>query len=186
MNVKKLIIATSAVIGINTMALNVDEFLPPAQANTPAQVAERSKVNGPVEKTTHPVTKQKVFKANNANDAINQSLTEMVSGGCEMIQVPSGVAWVATGIGTYGSYENPTATRISKRNAYVRAFMEAKKELAQCLGGMSAEGKNMIAETMEQMSDTKEDLMNFSSNSSEKLDQAIKMLLKGFVVYKVN
>ncbi len=143
MRMKNWVFAVTATVGINAFALSVDEFLPPVQAKSPEQAEELSKVKGKVEEVEHPVMKQKVFKAKNANDAINQALTEIDGGGCEMIQVPSGVAWVATGMGEYGEYDNPTATRISKRNAYVRAFIEAKKELAQALGGISNEGKKL-------------------------------------------
>ena len=81
--------------------------------------------------------------------------------------------------------ENPTATRIAKRNAYVKAFLDAKKKLAEALNGLSAEGRTQVVEQMEQVTDTKADLANFAATQDEKLEQAVQMLLKGFVIYAV-
>ena len=63
--------------------------------------------------------------------------------GAKIIKTPSGIGFVATGIGAYRTMENPIATRIAKRKAYVIAFTNAKKRLAEILGGSATrEGRD--------------------------------------------
>jgi hypothetical protein len=42
-----------------------------------------------------------------------------------MVKFPSGLGFVATGMATYRAMENPVATRIAKRKAYVLAYTQA-------------------------------------------------------------
>jgi hypothetical protein len=125
-----------------------------------------------------------VVQAQTAQDAINHVVNKH-SPGAEMIKVGSGLGWVATGIGGYEVMENPTATRIAKRNAYVKAFLDAKKNLAEALGGLSTEGRTQVVEQMELVTTAQDDLANFAATQEEKLEQSVQMLLKGFVVYAV-
>ncbi|NEX16819.1 MAG: hypothetical protein C1943_09360 [Halochromatium sp.] len=80
---------------------------------------------------------------------------------------------------------NLTATRIAKRNAYVRAFMEAKAKLAEALDGLSATGQTAVLEAMESETNAMEDLNRYTSTQEERLEQAVQMLLRGFVIYSV-
>lgn len=164
--------------------VSAEDFLPPAQAGTPEQQQQLSQVRGQVQEVKDPTTGQTAAQGQTAQDAIN-FVVDKHSPGAEMVKFGSGMGWVATGAGGYEVMENPTATRITKRNAYVRAFLEAKKNLAEALSGLSAEGRTQIVEKMEQRTDTKADLANFASTPEEKLEQAVQMLLKGFVVYAV-
>lgn len=141
-------------------------------------------MQGTVETVQDPATGQTAVQANTAQDAINHIVTQR-SAGAEMMRFGSGIGWVSTGIGSYEAMENPTATRIAKRNAYVRAFLEAKSHLAQALNGLSVEGKTQILEQMESVSDTQADLANLASTQEERLEQSVQMLLRGFVVYSV-
>ena len=163
---------------------SADDFLPPVQASTPEQQQQLSQVQGPVQEVKDPVTGQTVVQGQTAQDAINFVVNKH-SAGAEMVKFGSGIGWVATGTGTYEVMENPTATRITKRNAYVRAFLEAKANLAKSLGSQGSEGRTQLVEQMEQVTDTKADLGNFASTQEEKLEQAVQMLLKGFVTYAV-
>lgn len=163
---------------------SADDFLPPVQASTPEQQQQLSQVQGSVQEVKDPATGQTAAEGKTAQDAINFVVNKR-SAGAEMVKFGSGIGWVATGTGTYEVMENPTATRIAKRNAYVRAFLEAKANLAKSLGSLSSEGRTQLVEQMEQVTDTKADLGNFASTQQEKLEQAVQMLLKGFVTYAV-
>ena len=163
---------------------SADDFLPPVQASTPEQQQQLEQVKGPVQEIKDPATGQTVAEGKTAQDAINFVVNKH-SAGAEMVKFGSGIGWVATGTGTYEVMENPTATRIAKRNAYVRAFLEAKANLAKSLGKLSDEGRTQIVEQMEQVTDNKADLANSAATQDEKLEQAVQMLLKGFVIYAV-
>ncbi|EIC23072.1 hypothetical protein [Thiorhodovibrio frisius] len=170
----------------NVMAqeLSADDFLSPVAAATPAEAEELTTIEGPVQEIDDSVTGEQVVQAETAQDAINYVVNQR-SVGAEMMRFGSGIGWVATGQGSYEVMENPTATRIAKRNAYVRAFMEAKAKLAEALDGLSSEGQTVILEAMESETNAAADLANFTSTQEEKLEQAVQMLLKGFVVYSV-
>ena len=168
---------------VNAQSLSADDFLPPVQAASPEQEQTLSEVQGSVTEVDDPEMGQ-VVEAETTQDAINY-LVNQRSAGAEMIRVGSGIGWVATGIAGYEALENPTATRIGKRNAYVRAFLEAQKNLAETLNGLSSEGKTLVADQLETVTDAQADLTNFSETQEEKLEQAVQMLLRGFVVYAV-
>jgi hypothetical protein len=172
------------VIPAHAQSLSADDFLPPVQAAAPEQQQALTQVKGTVEEIKDPATGDTAVQATTAQDAIN-FIVNQHSPGAEMMRVGSGIGWVATGMGSYEVMENPTATRIAKRNAYVRAFLEAKRHLAEALNGLSSEGKTQVLEQMETVSDAQSDLTNFAATQDEKLEQSVQMLLRGFVVYAV-
>ena len=159
------------------------DFLPVVQGG-PRDVAQPQQV----------ALKGKVVSAASAQDAVNAAVAENVKGlktsdtpemGAKMVTFPSGVGFVATGIATYRTVENPTLTRIAKRKAYVIAFTKAKKNLAEILGGLSNEGKETVREALVNINLPKEEMTNISTESQESLKQVVDMMLKGFVIYEV-
>lgn len=179
-----LVIIIFAPFHIYAQALSADDFLPPATAESPTQAQELTQVKGQVKSVTDTATGEQVVKADTAQDAINHVVNQG-SVGAEMVRFGSGLGWVATGQGGYESMPNPTATRIAKRNAYVRAFMEAKAKLAEALNGLSATGRTAVLEAMESETSAMEDLNRYTSSQEERLEQAVQMLLRGFVIYSV-
>ena len=138
--------------------------------------------------------KGKVVSAASAQDAVNAAVGENVKGlknsdtpemGAKMVTYPSGLGFVATGLATYRTVENPTLTRIAKRKAYVIAFIKAKKNLAEILGGLDNEGKETVRESLVNINLPKEEMTNISTESQESLKQAVEMMLRGFVIYEV-
>jgi len=159
------------------------DFLPVVQGG-PRDVAQPQQV----------AVKGKVVSAASAQDAVNAAVAENVKGlktsdtpemGAKMVTFPSGVGFVATGVATYRTVENPTLTRITKRKAYVIAFIKAKKNLAEILGGLSNEGKETVREALVNINLPKEEMTNISTESQESLKQVVNMMLKGFVIYEV-
>jgi len=160
-----------------------DDFLPVVQGG-PSDVKQPQQV----------AVKGKVVSAATAQDAVNAAVGENVKGlkngdtpevGAKMVTYPSGLGFVATGIATYRTVENPTLTRIAKRKAYVIAFTKAKKNLAEILGGLDSQGKETVRESLVNINLPKEEMTNISTESQESLKQAVDMMLRGFVIYEV-
>ena len=179
-------IAIAVVLGIPAAALaqvTADDFLPPVQGG-PTDVKEPAKVK----------VEGKVVSAPTAQDAINaamaRNVTELAAGdtaevGAKMVQFPSGLGFVATGAATYRTMENPVATRIAKRQAYVVAFTQAKKNLAEILGGLSNVAAEAVRQSLANINLPKDEMTNIATESTEAVAQALTMMLRGFVIYEV-
>jgi hypothetical protein len=131
-------------------------------------------------------------EAASAQDAINAGVRKLAkqagarrTAGCTMVRFPSGLGYVAMGLATYGEFENPTATSIARRNAYIAAYTAAKKELATTLGGLTSEGKVEVRAAMLNVNLSKEEMTSLKQEGEEPLRQAVEMLLRGFEIYEV-
>lgn len=176
-----VILCCSAYAGVSA-----DDFLPPVQAETDERAAELRAVRQPGEITIaeDAALKKDVVTAATAQDAVNK-VAQAHEVGCRMVRFPSGFGFVATGAGSYQHFPNPSAARISKRNAYVIAFMNAQGVLAETLKGLSSEGKTMIYDSL-RTSNTETTASRSSETAiEESVEQAVRALLKGFVVYDV-
>jgi hypothetical protein len=163
--------------------VSADDFLP-AVAGGPREVKDSNKVR----------VQGRVVEAATAQDAINAAVKENANAlrggntpevGAKIVKFPSGLGFVATGAATYRVIENPVATRIAKRKAYVVAFTQAKKGLAEILNGLSNEGKENIRQALKNVNLPKEEMTNISDDSEEAVTQAVSMMLRGFVIYEV-
>ena len=160
-----------------------DDFLPPVSGG-PTDVKQPDQV-AITEQTVTAATAQDAMNA-----AVKKNAEELADGdtaevGAKMVKFPSGLGFVASGVATYRTMENPTATRLAKRKAYVIAFTMAKKNLAEILGGLSNEGKELVRESLVNINLPKEEMTNISTESDESLRQAVDMMLRGFVIYEV-
>lgn len=164
--------------------VTADDFMPVHQGG-PSEVKqpEEVKVEGDV------------VEAATAQDAMNaaadENEKELAKGdtdqvGCKMVKFGSGIGFVASGISTYRNMQNPVATRISKRKAYVVAFTAAKKNLAEHLSGLTTEGQTTIHEALVNTTLSDDDMSNISQKTVESYKQSVDMMLRGFVVYEVN
>ncbi|WP_145357882.1 hypothetical protein [Alienimonas californiensis] len=129
-----------------------------------------------------------------ANAAVQHNKQEIESEGADpanpeigttLIQFPSGLGVVATGVGTYRTMPNATATRLSQRNAAVVAFAMAKKNLAAYLGGLSNESKEELRESLEDIQRADGGVTNFETSTDISLSQSVDMMLRGFITYEV-
>ncbi len=159
------------------------DFIPLISGGT-AKIAEPDKVK---------VEKDEVTAAS-AQDAINAGVAEnkkdLAAGdlmaGAVLMHFPSGIGVLATGRSTYSTHENATATQIAKRKSYVIAFIQAKKELASFLDGVSNDSKEEIREELSNVNLSDDEMTNISTSSEESLRQCVDMMLRGFVIYEVN
>ncbi len=161
-------------------------FTPVVQATNAEQKAELSKVKSPseVKKDNSGFDNKPAFTATSAQDAINAFLAEGMPG-CAQINFPSGVGFVSTGISTYNFMKNKTATAIAQRNAYVKAYTQAKKELAATLHGFSSVGLTAFAEQMETFTSADKSLTNTKSQLAEGTAEIVEGMIRGYVVYNV-
>lgn len=182
----RLLVAILAGVSLASASLaqvTADDFLPPVMGG-PADVKDPAKVR----------KGKRLIEAADAQDAMNaavaQNQADLKGGdtaevGAVMVKFPSGIGFVATGASVYRTMENPTATRIAKRKAYVIAFTQAKKNLAEVLGGLSSEGRETIRQALVSINLPKEEMTNISTKSVEALTQVVDMMLRGFVIYEV-
>lgn len=179
-----------AVLSVNTanaeVQLSVEDFLPPVQAKSSEEASTLLEVKQPekVEVNEDKSTGEIVVKAETAQDAFN-TVVDTKKVGCVRAEFGSGFGWAATGMGAYERMTDVVASRISKRNAYVTAYMMAKKELAQALGELSTQGKTQLREQMLLVSKADDSLKAMESDSAETLEQVVQKFLKGFVLYSV-
>ncbi len=98
---------------------------------------------------------------------------------------PSGVGAIAVGRATYAVYENPTATRISKRLAYLDAYTNAKTNLAQMLFGAFIKTDQEQYGALDMGVTGTEDVGNLVRTYREQYKQVVQGTLRGFVVFDV-
>lgn len=168
---------------IGWAAVTADDFLPPAQGG-PTSIKEPDKV------TVQGNTVTAASGQDAVNAAVKKNVEELAGGGgdmeVKMVKFSSGLGVVATGIATYRTMENATATRLAKRKAYVIAFTMAKKNLAVGLGRLSDDGKEAIRASLVNVNLPKQEMTNISDHTEEAVKQAVEMMLHGFVIYEVN
>ena len=131
--VVQVVIASMLTIlaGVPALAqLSADDFLPPAQAKTDADRAALRDVKqaDAVKTQTDAATEAPAVTAGSFQDAINAAAKGIQGTGHAVALFEKNRAWIARGMGVYSIMQNPTATRMAKRQAYVKAFMEAKSE----------------------------------------------------------
>ena len=165
--------------------LSATDFLPPLQASSEEEKTDLLRVRHPDKITfEQKVSGEETLKAATAQDAFNAAV-ERKKIGCIRAEFGSGYGWIATGMGTYSEMPDLVASRISKRNAYLAAYLMAKKELAQTLGGLSGTGKTRIRDDMLLVSKQDDSLKALRGESEETLEQVVQKFLKGFVLYSL-
>ena len=191
LNLKLVISFLAVLLFTNTSiaaTLSVDDFFPPAQAGPPQQAQDLLKVANPeaVKNETSAVTGTPAISAASAQDAINTFIQQR-SAGFSALEFPSGMGFAATGVATYEKHKSVVAARIDQRNAFVKAYTHAKKNLAEGFYGISNEGKTKLNEYMANIDTANEQtLTNYSENLSEQIAQRVEGMVRGYVVYDVH
>lgn len=173
---------------LNAQDISAADFLAPAAASNTSEADSRREIKNPEEirTTIDPVMNRPVTTGATINDAINAAAKAMPSDGCSLFYSKSGTGWLAKGVGVYEVMNNPVATRIAQRLAFVSAYMKAQAKLSEALNGLSVEGKTKILEELNSIETQDEGLHNVKNLSSENLEQVTEMLLRGFVIYEIN
>src|SRR5437764_15486967 len=100
---------------------SADDILPPVLGG-PQEVAQPREVKDQ-DGCVHAASAQDA--ANAAAKKLEKQAAERKAAGCTMVRFPSGLGYVASGLATYGEFDNPTATGIARRHAYVAAYTVA-------------------------------------------------------------
>ena len=164
-----------AVSGANAADFDLSDMMParPGQA---------------VETTGEVATQENVVVAENEKDGLataHQQLIESNTDGVRLIQVGSGNAIIAIGSDSYQTYENTNATLLSKRAAYNRAFMRAKKEMVQNFEGLQNSCESAASLALEALDTGNESLANSGTAQTEACKESVAGALAGFATYDV-
>lgn len=171
----------------NAAALSAADFMPPASADNAQEQAAAMRVERPDQvKPEKGIDGKKAISASTAKDAINSALIQVRNDGCEQIKFPSGFGWVASGTAVYGVTQNPVANLIAQRQAYQVAFLNAKKNLAQALNGLSSIGRDQLAQEFKTVVTDTDTLSNMRQNVGDNINELVHGILRGYVLYNVN
>lgn len=168
--------------------LSADDFLPPVQAASEEEQDAITNIKQPDEVVEETGFDDKpAIKAASAQDAINAAVTHIpAGGGCLQIKFPSGFGWVASGVGTYMAMPDATATLTAQRLAYQKAYLQAKKSLAESLYGLSTTGLDSLSSEIDVIITGNDSAANTTEKSEESITERVNGLLRGYVVYSVN
>ncbi|MDR2440405.1 MAG: hypothetical protein LBE12_13675 [Planctomycetaceae bacterium] len=92
---------------------------------------------------------------------------------------------VATGIGMYQDSENPDLANLSKRFAFVQAYMEAKKNLAQGFQSVTIEAKTEWKSASEKIVSNDGTQTNKQTSLDEYIKESFQRVIKCYVVKEV-
>ena len=168
--------------------LSADDFLPPVQATSSAEKKAATAVQDPKAVKQEPgIDAKPAIRAASAQDAVNTAIKSIPEGGgCLQIKFPSGFGWVATGIGVYSVMPNPQATLTAQRLAYQKAYLNAKKFLAESLYGLTTAAKNTLASEMELIITGQDNAANTKEQTAESIQERINGLIRGYVLYSID
>ena len=138
----------------------------------------------PVTKGHDSTLKVDTVTAETLEDGLKIVAAEMGTG-VRAIKAGSGMAFVATGIGDYRLYPNPNASRMSKRQAYVVAMMNAKRELLTYLRGLSLQAGQELFTSAQDFVDHKDTLASRSESYAQDIQRFTSGMIRGFTAYKV-
>jgi len=178
----------------NAQMPSLDEFLPPAEDEpakgkvAPTEIQEPQAIKVTKEVKTTDGDKTPVVQAANAQDAINKAVEVQREFDEDIteIKVGSGIGVVARGAASYEQYPNRNATLLSQRQAYVKAYMYAKKNLAEYMNGLTVDAQNELVESSDNIDTDQDSLANSKTVMMENNRQKVEGMLKGFVIYKVD
>ena len=168
-----------------TGVLSADDFLNPAQGGS-TEIAAPDEIT--VEKdVVTAVTMQDA--ANKAAEITVQAARNQNFDAPPFKLITSqggGIGAIATGRASYFSdATNRDAQRIAMRQAYIRAFTEAKRNLAQGFNGLSSEGATIIGERLQTIIDNNESLKSRESDMYEGIVQRVEGLIRAYEVWQI-
>ena len=168
--------------------ITAEDFLPPVQASTPEARKAAGNIQRPEDvRQEAGIDEKPAVAAASAQDGVNAAIQRIpASGGCEQFKFPSGFGWVATGSDIYTVHANPVTTLTVQRLAYQKAYLAAKRNLAQALYGLSTAGRDQLAQEIRTVLTDADALANTSETLSENISEQISGLLRGYVIYSIN
>jgi hypothetical protein len=177
--------ASSIVLGVALIAagsvataasMSLDDFVPPVSGGTDKPQTAASKTGD-------------VVTAENMQDGMGYAYQQLIADsgqGILTVQTKTGMGVISAATESYTRYENLTATLLSKRGAYFKAFNSAQAQMVKYFEGL--ENNCTSATTSKQLTlDTgKESMANTASGTAESCKEIAKGILAGYVTYSVN
>ena len=180
-----LLTASSSYAQDASGTLSADDFLTESQGGS-------TEITAPAEISV----KEDVVTAATMQDAVNKATELTVKESGHNLDEPSfklitskqgGIGAVAAGRASYATdAANLDAQRLAMRYAYIKAYMEAKKNLAQGFFGLSNEGKTVLVESMRTLVADDETLKNRWSDTEEFTVQQVEGFIRGYEVRRVD
>jgi hypothetical protein len=158
----------------HVFALSPNDFIPPAEGGSNEVAGKVTEENG-------------VIAAETAQDGFNHANQELdfVQQNFKTVEFPSGIGFLAGASHSYQIHENPDATMLEKRLAYVIAYTKAKAELARGLRGGESRAQEKLLEHMDNVITSTDTVANIAQGYEEDIVQATEALLRGYVIYDV-
>lgn len=175
-------------------APSMDDFMIPAENDpakgkfAPTEIKNPGAIKVTKETKVKDGKKTSVVRAADTQDAINKAIgvQREFDEDITEIKVGSGIGIVARGNSDYSIYKNRNASLLSQREAYVKAFLKAKKNLAGYLEGLTVDAQQELVDSIDNLDTDQESLANTKTVMTETNEQKLESLLRGFVIYKVN
>ena len=116
----------------------------------------------------------------------HQSLITEEEDGIKMIKVGSGMGILSVASASYQIFNNNNASLLSKRGAYNKAFLIAKKQFVENMKGVSQACANVVKVSMDQIDSGNESMANTSDAQQEACVESVSGSLAGYVTFDVN
>lgn len=168
-------IALTASIGI-TQAMSLDDFVPPVSGG--AETA-----------TTAASLSGDVVSAQNMQDGLGYAYQQLIADsgqGILTVKTKTGMGVISASTADYTRYENLTATLLSKRAAYFKAFNEAQGQMVKYFEGFENQCNSAVNSNQLTLDTGKESLANSATTTAETCKETAKGVLAGYVTYSVN
>jgi len=159
--------------------LSFADFVPPSQGGPDG-------ATGPVHES------QGVVEAQTAQDGLNYASNRLrlqassPNSAFREIRYPSGLGYLAAASASYEVFDNPNATMISLRAAYMKAYLKARAELAKGLQGISVRSTERLRDIVRALDTPDASVANNDEMWQSHVQEYVEALLRGYVVFEVN
>ncbi|MCJ8296435.1 MAG: hypothetical protein MJK15_18715 [Colwellia sp.] len=106
--------------------------------------------------------------------------------GIKMIKVGSGMGILSVGSASYQTFNNHNASLLSKRGAYNKAFLIAKKQFVANMKGVTLACSNVVSASMDVIDSGNESVANTADAQQEVCVESVSGSLAGYVTFDVN
>jgi len=157
-------------------AMSLDEFVPPVSGGADKPATEASQSGD-------------VVTAENMQDGLGYAYQQLIADsgqGILTVKTKTGMGVISASTAGYTRYENLTATLLSKRAAYFKAFNEAQGQMIKYFEGLESQCNSAVSSNQLTLDTGKESLANSATSAAENCKETAKGILAGYVTYSVN
>ena len=173
-----------AITALSAMAAEptLEDFLTPAQdgAKAPAKPKQPDKIKVTEQQLTKKGGKTPLVEGANMQDAAVATVMELEEEeeDVAVFKAPGGgIGVMARGTAIYRTFPNRNSSLISKRMAYVQAYLEAKKNLAAYTHGLTVDATQELVTSIDAYDSATNSLANtavvFNESNKQKVEGAV-------------